>query len=55
MPPQKTKKTMTYDVGNSDPGLGQTHKCGGVWWDPNIPLWITESPTENNIYTNDKK
>jgi hypothetical protein len=24
------QKTTTYDVGNPGPGLGQTHKCGGV-------------------------
>ena len=23
-------KTTTYDVGNTGPGLGQTHKCGGL-------------------------
>jgi hypothetical protein len=24
------KKTMTYDLGNSGPGLGQAQKCGSV-------------------------
>jgi len=24
----KYKKTTTYDIGNQDPGLGQTQKCG---------------------------
>jgi hypothetical protein len=24
------KKTMTYDVGNPGPGLGQAQQCGGV-------------------------
>ena len=24
------KKTRTYDVGNTCPDWGQTHKCGGV-------------------------
>jgi hypothetical protein len=24
------KKTMTYDIGNPGPGLGQVQKCGGV-------------------------
>jgi len=28
--PQNTKKTMTYDVGNSDPDLEQTQQCGEV-------------------------
>ena len=26
----KKKKTMTYDIGNSGPDLGQAQKCGGV-------------------------
>jgi len=26
----KYKKTMTYDVGNQGPGLGQAQKCGRV-------------------------
>jgi len=25
-----TKKTMTYDIGNPGPGLGQAQKCGWV-------------------------
>ena len=24
------KNTLTYDIGNPDPGLGQAQKCGGV-------------------------
>ena len=24
------KKTMTYDIGDPDPGLNQAKKCGGV-------------------------
>ena len=27
-----TKKTMTYDIGNLGPGLGQTQRCGGLNW-----------------------
>jgi hypothetical protein len=26
----KTKQTMSYDIVNSDPGLGQTQQCGRV-------------------------
>jgi hypothetical protein len=36
------KKTMTYDVGNPGPGLGQTQKCGRVRpvnGIPTIPFW----------------
>jgi hypothetical protein len=28
--PLKTKKNMTYGVGNPDPGLGQIQQYGGV-------------------------
>jgi hypothetical protein len=24
------KKTMTYDIGNPGPGLGQAQRCGGL-------------------------
>ena len=37
---------MTYDVGNSGPGLGQARKCGRVKpdeWDPNLPLLVIGS------------
>jgi hypothetical protein len=27
-----TKKTMTYDIANLGPGLGQTQQCGGLNW-----------------------
>jgi hypothetical protein len=46
---------MTYNIGNSSPGLGQVHKCGGVKpvnGIPNIPLLIIGSST---IQTNNKK
>ena len=32
-----TKKTMTYDVGNPGPGLGQAQKCGRVKQNNGIP------------------
>ena len=38
------KKTMTYDVGNLCPGLGQTHRCdqvklvNGIYWSQPFPL-----------------
>ena len=38
------KKTMTYDVGNLGPGLGQTHRCdrvklvNGIYWSQPPPL-----------------
>jgi len=28
--PLNIKKTMTYEFGNPDPGLGQAHTCGGI-------------------------
>jgi len=34
-----TKKTTIYDIGNSDSGLGQAQRCGGVKWvngEPNL-------------------
>jgi hypothetical protein len=30
MSPHKKKKTMTYDIGNSGPDLGQALNCSGV-------------------------
>jgi len=46
---------MTYDIGNSSPGLGQVHKCVGVKpvnEIPTIPLLIIGS---SMIQTNNKK
>ena len=37
-----SKMTMTYDIGNPEPGLGQAHICGrinlakGI---PDLPSW----------------
>ena len=42
-----TKTTMTYDIGNPVPGLGQTQICGeGI---PTLPS-CTGSPTSIHIY-----
>ena len=45
-----TKKTMTYDVGNPGPGLGQAQKCGRVKQNNGIPtIMIIGSPTAIQI------
>jgi hypothetical protein len=36
-----TKKTTTYDVGNTGPGLGQAHKGGGVKPVNGIPTFLS--------------
>jgi hypothetical protein len=36
-----TKKTMTYDIGNPDPVLGQTQKCGRVKLFNGIPTILS--------------
>ena len=40
--PEHTKKRgiTTYDIGNPDPGLGHTQKCGGVKPSP-LDNWIS--------------
>jgi hypothetical protein len=35
-----TKKTMTYDVGNQGPGLGQAQKCDRVKLVNGIPTLL---------------
>ena len=46
------KKTLTYDVGNSDPGLEQAQ----TWfWNHSTPLLKTGFPTEIHTQTIDKK
>jgi hypothetical protein len=50
--PIEHKKTTTYDVGNSGPGLGQAQKCGVVEQlnGTPIPFLITGSPTAIHIH-----
>ena len=46
------KKSMTYNIGNPGPGLGQAQKCGrgnpvnGI---PTLPLFIIGSPMATQI------
>ena len=48
----KHKETMTFDVGNPAPGLGQAQKCGSVILLNGIPtlLLITGSPMAIHIF-----
>jgi hypothetical protein len=39
----KDKNTMTYEVGDSVPDMGQAHKCGGVKPVNGIPIHMTLS------------
>jgi hypothetical protein len=49
--PFNIKKTTTYDVGNLDPGLGQTPKYGGVKLDNRIPTSAFDNCISNgNTY-----
>jgi hypothetical protein len=43
-----TKKTMTYDVGNQGPGLGQAQKCDRVKLVNGIP--ILPNPHDKTSY-----
>jgi hypothetical protein len=38
---QETEKTMTYDVSNPGPGLGQAQECGGVKPVKWIPIFFS--------------
>ena len=53
-----TKKTMTYDIGHPDHGLGQAQKCGGVKLlngIPTLPLLVIGSPmTSKFIFSLDQ-
>jgi len=42
---------MAYCTGNSDPGLGQAQKCGGVKLDNGIPTSPSEM-SDNSISNN---
>ena len=39
----KDKKTMTYEVGDSVPDLGQAQQCGGVKPVNGIPIYVALS------------
>ena len=48
-PPLISINLMTFDVGNPDPGLGQTQTCDRVKQVNGIPTLIMGSPTEIHI------